>query len=1135
MRQTPADEVVESADPADDLLAPLLADYHAALLAGVADQPASSLADSSPAALDANSQAELARAERVLRSLVRARKLAANGSASQVNGSSQASGLAPSGQDLPLWVLLADKRSDGPPLKQLGRFEIVRELGRGGLGVVFLAHDPVLRRQVAIKVPRPEVLLNSEASARFDREAQAVARLAHPNLVPVFEIGQAGVIKYIAAAYCSGPNLANWLRELAVLPAPRAAAALVAQLADAVHYAHTQGVMHRDIKPSNVLLEPIGDELDLTLEKSREQSLRFTPKLVDFGLAKLEGSQQGETRTGIMLGTPGYMAPEQIEGHLAEIGPRTDVYGLGTVLYELLTGRCPFSTTSVAQSTRLVLSEEPPRPRQLNRSVPADLEAICLKCLEKSPSRRYASAAELAADLRRFVAHEPTRARPAGTIRRMAKWSRRKPWAAALALVVALFLVILGSVGALYTANLRESLARESRLKDDLAQTAADLRTAIYPLELERLQKMWERGDAGRVQRDLSKLREARPSAASDFAFAYLDRVTNRPPFQVLEHPGEIYGLAYSPDGTLLASCGQNKQIRLWNAADGQLLRTIDGHAAEVNSVAFAPDGQSLYAVDDAGRIVRWRVADGTIIDERAGAGGLLWCASLSPDGRRLAVVGSDPKTDRTPAHAHLAVHATDGGYRILLERIDERFRAAEYGADGRLWVTGGSHETLWEFDYAGTIGPVLDLTVDYGWTLTASGNGELVAVASRDGHIHVVDALSRAQICQWHGHLINIESLQFAPDETYLVSAARDGRVRFWDPRTGALLDSLDTSADRLWTVRISPDGNRIAAAGSSRRILVWLRSDFPWKRFVKRYDSAPWFTGLACPERMLVTHSLRSPEIELIDANTGEATAPFPVHFPGTGPGSKFSPGGELLGLVYGHRTQKSVQLRRIDAPGSSAWREFAIEIDPGIPSWYDRLVFSPDGQRAYLLSHEEKVLVVDCETLAVEGELSGLTYRDATSILCPTNTVLIVANTKPEALVVDLRTNHVLRTLALPKTVGELRCSQSGKLLAIDGRSADIWNFATGEHERTLECDTRIVAAEFSPTGGEVALIHEPTTIALFDLDTGGQTLHLPAPAGALNLGFSPDGTTLLVAGCGDSQLDVRVWTTKSAGAR
>ncbi len=305
----------------------------------------------------------------------------------------------------------ANDCEDLPDLDQVGAFEIRRELGRGGYGLVFLALDPRANRLVALKVPRPEALVTPELRRRFLREGRAAGRLSHPNLVAVHEVGEDGPLCYIASSYCAGPTLAQWLaRHPGVVPV-NDAATTIAAVADGVDYAHQQGVLHRDIKPSNVLLKPGAGVAHLD-EPQRSPLTAFDPQLTDFGLAKILEQDQRETRSGMLLGTPAYMAPEQAVGNVRDIGPATDVYALGVLLYELLAKRPPFRGANDPDTLRQVCLDDPPSPSRMRPGLPRDLEAICLKCLAKASAQRYDSAADLARDLRRFLAGEPTLARP---------------------------------------------------------------------------------------------------------------------------------------------------------------------------------------------------------------------------------------------------------------------------------------------------------------------------------------------------------------------------------------------------------------------------------------------------------------------------------------------------------------------------------------------------------------------------------------------------------------------------------------------------------------------------------------------------------------------------------------------------
>ncbi len=364
---------------------------------------------------------------------------------------------------------------------QLGRFQIIRELGRGGFGVVHLAWDQDLQREVALKLPRAERLLSQQDKARFIREGRAAATLAHPNIIPVFAAGADGPFLYLATAYCRGPSLAGWLAQAEQPTDPNDAAQFIAALANALQHAHDRGIVHRDIKPSTILLEGNPEQPKLN---------QYEPRLTDFGLAKWHDAMAGdrvETRDGAVLGTPAYMSPEQATGNHSQIGPQTDVYGLGAVLYELLTGRPPFQSKSELSILKQV-EQSPPQPIQSIRSnVPRNLSAICLKCLEKSPARRYASAAALSQDLRCFLDGAPVQARHATLWERAARWTTRNPLPATAATLVSLALLVV--VATIYTAKTkleksnRELIAAKQRTDQALKQSNDHLHQSRQALQ----------------------------------------------------------------------------------------------------------------------------------------------------------------------------------------------------------------------------------------------------------------------------------------------------------------------------------------------------------------------------------------------------------------------------------------------------------------------------------------------------------------------------------------------------------------------------------------------------------------------------------------------------------------------------
>ncbi len=531
-------------------------------------------------------------------------------------------------------------------------YEILGELGRGGMGVVYLARQAKLNRQVALKMILSGGHAGDADLARFKTEAEAIARLQHPNIVQIYEVGECEGRPFFSLEFCGGGSLE---RKLAGTPLPpREAARLVETLARAMQSAHDARVIHRDLKPANVLLTVDG-----------------SPKITDFGLAR-KIDEAGQTASNAVMGTPSYMAPEQAGGKVKELGPAADVYSLGAILYECLTGRPPFRAATALDTLMQVVADEPVPPRQLQSKVPRDLETICLKCLSKEPAKRYSRALDLAEDLWRFQAGDPIGARPVGRMERLAKWVRRRPAAAALLAVSTTALVALII---LLDASRRQADER-SRTEIALRRDADEAKTSLAEQQeetrrqLDRTRRLLIGGQIGRAAalvKDestcslalaLLRDRDVCPVELRDFAWGYYHRLANRECGTLKGHAGEISALRVSPDGRTIASAGPEGKdvikVWLWDVATAKARRSITLPGRLIRGLTFSPDGKLLaLAVDvirkSQSRIIFTREVTLWKVDE-AGQPRTLSAApapralAFTADGAFLTAAGEDVK-----------------------------------------------------------------------------------------------------------------------------------------------------------------------------------------------------------------------------------------------------------------------------------------------------------------------------------------------------------------------------------------------------------------------------------------------------------------------------------------------------------
>ena len=441
-------------------------------------------------------------------------------------------------------------------IRYFGDYEIVREIARGGMGVVFQARQVSLNRPVALKMILAGQLANDTDVKRFYTEAEAAANLDHPGIVPIFEVGQHEGQHYFSMGFVEGQSLSQRLAD-GPLPA-RKAAELISRVSEAIEYAHQHGVIHRDLKPANILLDPNGN-----------------PRVTDFGLAKKVQGDSGLTGSGQIMGTPSYMPPEQAGGKRGEVGPAADVYAMGATLYALVTGRPPFQAATAMDTVIQVISDEPIPPRRLNASIPRDLETICLKCLEKEPGKRYVSASDLAADLGRYLAGEPIVARPVGRLEKLAKWAHRHPAIAGLSAAV-MVIGLVGLAGIIWqwrqAVDARIDAQKQTgiaRANERVARYEAEFANRrLYGVSLNAVQRAWE--DWG-PNLFLDTLAEQRPENQRGidrrgFEWYYWQRAFRSSHTLFKGHTKAVQSVAFSPDGKRLASASVDGAVKVWDA-----------------------------------------------------------------------------------------------------------------------------------------------------------------------------------------------------------------------------------------------------------------------------------------------------------------------------------------------------------------------------------------------------------------------------------------------------------------------------------------------------------------------------------------------------------------------------------------
>lgn len=1034
---------------------------------------------------------------------------------------------------------------DAEQPEQIGHYRIVRLLGQGGMGQVYLADDQRLQRRVALKIIRAKGASTEEAK-RFQVEAEAAAKLRHPHIVPLYEVGEEAGQRFLTMAYIEGVTLGE---QVAAGPLPpREAARLVQQVAEAVHYAHTQGVIHRDLKPRNILVDPNGQAF-----------------VLDFGLAKRSDHDSELTHSGQVMGTPSFMPPEQAEGKNEQVGPLADVYALGATLYCLLTGRPPFQAASVVETLRLVIEREPVAPRALNPAVPRDLETICLKCLAKRPDKRYDSAQTLVADLQRFLEFRSIVARPVGPTEKVLRWYRRNPvLAGALTTTVVMFLVAFAFVS--------WSLVRvETALRDEakLRKTADDAKdTANRNAKSER----WERyraGIAGALSAQqldnwvaLSTALKLAPEEHRNWEWQYLhtqldnrtatmhDCLTFHPATKQIAmvegktvHVRSLNGTLlfsltheevpqfaqFNHDGTLLAIGTADQVLHVWDTPTRRILANTSfpnvprharplffhPHQSEITFAMPPHDGMSPYWV-----CWRFRTATKPIPLRELGSpyDYPLW---LSPKGDR--VVGDH--------HHRTALFDTTTQQRVS----EHKATMMTFSPDGRRYATLERGLIYIHDSETGRIlvefrGP--DETTPFpAW----SPDGRRLATSCFHpaNTIHIWDTQTGKELAKLVGHDNSIRSVQFSPDGQRLVSASLDQTARLWDSTTGNVLAVLRGHRASVTLAHFSPNGERLITSAEEPGMRLW--DGRTGQALALLTGEGIYQKGAFTPDGLHVWSADERGEMFFWEVALLERNGVLRGHT-GYIYDVAFRPDGEEVASVAWDGT-----LRTWNATTGHAKQV----LRRAEATYFRSVAYHPQGQRLTTVDFvpstgKSHVTLWDVrqpkplQSWSYPGDMEDFraSFTDAgNSIFAGINDGTLRWYQEGAA--------EATRTIAAhdappgppssryPKCVSDATYAPDGQLFASCGydHTVRLWDASTHTQRALLRGHTAIpTRILFSPKGTILASASTDTTVRIWDVASHELLATLEHGSAVYGISFTPDGTRL-ASGCADTS--IRLW--------
>ena len=976
-----------------------------------------------------------------------------------------------------------DVTTDTAP-RRFGDYELLRELGRGGMGVVYEARHLSLNRIVALKMLHPSRLSSQAQLQRFRQEAEAVAALDHPNILPVYEVGSVHAQPYFTMKLAEGSALAGRIASFQSPGATRDAVSLLAAIARAVHFAHQRGIQHRDLKPHNILLDAGG-----------------RPYVADFGLAKFSDRDSSLTLSTDVIGSPAYMSPEQAAGDTKNLTTASDIYGLGAILYELLVGRPPFSAENIPGLLRKIVEDDPDSSCLRD----PDLRTVCLKCLNKDPRQRYSSAEALADELDRWLRGEPVLARPASSAERIARWGKRRP-ALAASLAALLFALAAGIVG--ITVQWRR--AEEHAFHREVERYAADLQVASQALashDLGLARRMLAAQIPGPGQPDLR-----------GFEWRLLQQFCKGQHQSVLTgHTATVTCVAISPDGKLAASGGMDASVRIWNLQTGVSLTNLSAHGTVVWSVAFTPDGERVVSAGADGKVRFW-TRDGQPAEAPFDGQN----AALSGDGSRLAVSMSTPFRY---FKAGGGVKVWDWRTRQLLFETNLVARRVAMSADGQWLAAGGERKDIYLWNLASGESRRL-ATTDSPWAiafspdgsrLAASGFGMGARVWNLRGDLTAPVALV--------GHQFKIWSVAFSPDSKRVVTSGSDRTLQIRD------IDALDRSTvldghdDEVWDVAWSRDGKTLVTASKDMTLHLWpTQSTAQSAGMPSRRHWRPQFSRSGSRILTLNDSSRSKSKVVLRDSISGEVVTEFESRWV-----AGFGANGE------------DVVLLNDDTSAIDHWQASTRLILPG--ATLEGPVVPKSG-RGFTLSQDGSTLVVNYESESMVWSLRD-GKRKATIPMPPHYPMLALAlSPNGERMAFTVTSPYTIwlhhletgKTIALNNHTEEVKglaFSPDGQTLASAGvdRVIRLWDTRDGSLQGELvRYFEEASDVSFSPDGRLLASVGARQSVNLWHLPTLREVMSVTTPDAAERIAFSPSGDAIAYTAEPDTVRILRVSSLK-----